>query len=95
MPESLPQAYSFIEKETVVQVFSCEFCEISKNTFFTKHLWVTATVSGVLCGYYTILYDFWYSQVQSFLPSFLISFTIFIFTLYPNLIHSTFGRFLL
>ena len=21
------------------QVFSCEFCEISKNTFFTEHLW--------------------------------------------------------
>ena len=21
--------------------FSCEFCEISKNTFFTEHLWTT------------------------------------------------------
>ena len=20
-------------------MFSCEFCEISKNTFFTEHLW--------------------------------------------------------
>ena len=28
-----------IKKETLVQVFSCEFCEISKNTFFTEHLW--------------------------------------------------------
>ena len=27
------QAY-FIKKESVAQVFSCEFCEISKNTFF-------------------------------------------------------------
>ena len=26
-------ACNFIEKETLVQVFSCEFCEISKNTF--------------------------------------------------------------
>ena len=26
--------YNFIEKETLAQVFSCEFCEISKNTFF-------------------------------------------------------------
>ena len=28
-----PQACSFIKKETLAQVFSCEFCEISKNTF--------------------------------------------------------------
>ena len=27
-------------------VFSCEFCEISKNTIFTEHLWTT----DVLCG---------------------------------------------
>ena len=25
-------------------LFSCEFCEISKNTFFTKHLRATASV---------------------------------------------------
>ena len=25
-------------------MFSCEFCEISKNTFFTEHLRVTASV---------------------------------------------------
>ena len=24
-------------------MFSCEFCEISKNTYFTKHLWTTAS----------------------------------------------------
>ena len=34
---------NFIKKETLVQVFSCEFCEISKNTFFTQHLRVTAS----------------------------------------------------
>ena len=33
----------FIKKETLAQVFSCEFNEISKNTFFTEHLWVTAS----------------------------------------------------
>ena len=27
------QACNFIKKETLEQVFSCEFCEISKNTF--------------------------------------------------------------
>ena len=27
------EASNFIKKETLAQVFSCEFCEISKNTF--------------------------------------------------------------
>ena len=26
------------KQEILAQVFSCEFCEISKNTFFTEHL---------------------------------------------------------
>ena len=30
---------TLLKKETLAQVFSCEFCEFSKNTFFTKHLW--------------------------------------------------------
>ena len=25
-------------------MFSCEFCQVSKNTFFTEHLWVTASI---------------------------------------------------
>ena len=36
---------NFIKKEALAQVFSCEFCEISKNTFFTEHVWATASVS--------------------------------------------------
>ena len=28
----------FIKKETLAQVFSCEFCEIFKNTFFIEDL---------------------------------------------------------
>ena len=35
-------ACNFIKKETLALVFSCEFCEISKNIFFTEHLWATA-----------------------------------------------------
>ena len=27
------EACNFIKKETLAQVFSCKFCEISKNTF--------------------------------------------------------------
>ena len=35
---------TLLKKETLAIVFPCEFCEISKNTFFTEHLWTT--VSG-------------------------------------------------
>ena len=32
-----------LKKETLAQMFSCEFCDISKNTFFTEHFWKTAS----------------------------------------------------
>ena len=38
-----PHACNFIEIETLAQVFSCEFREISKNTFLTEHVWATAS----------------------------------------------------
>ena len=41
------EAYSFIKKETLTQVFSYEFCEISKNNFFTEHLRATASVEFI------------------------------------------------
>ena len=34
---------NFIKKETLAKVFSCEFREIFKNTFFTELLWTTAS----------------------------------------------------
>ena len=42
--EKRPEACNFIKKETMAQIFSCEFCKISKTTFFTEHLWTTASV---------------------------------------------------
>ena len=39
-------ACNFIKKETLAQMFSCEFCEISKNTFFTEHFWTTASMGS-------------------------------------------------
>ena len=30
---------TLLKKKALAQVFSCEFCEISKNTFFTEYLW--------------------------------------------------------
>ena len=38
-----PQACNFIKKETPVQVFSCEFCEILKNVLFKELFRVTAS----------------------------------------------------
>ena len=35
---------TLLKKETLAQVFSCEFCEISKNIFFTEQLRATASV---------------------------------------------------
>ena len=39
----LNKVINFILKRTLAQVFSCEFCEISRHTFFTEHLWATAS----------------------------------------------------
>ena len=41
----LRKSCNFIKTETLVQVFSCEFCKISNNTFFTEHVWTTASMS--------------------------------------------------
>ena len=38
------KAGSFIKKETLAQIFSCEFCEMSKNIFLTKRLWATVSL---------------------------------------------------
>ena len=39
-----PEACNFIKKETLAQVFSCKFYEISLDTLFIEHLWTTASV---------------------------------------------------
>ena len=39
----LCQSVFFNKRETLAQVFSCEFCEISKNIVFTEHLQATAS----------------------------------------------------
>ena len=40
------QPSMFIKKEATAQVFSCEFCEIFKETFFIEQLRVTASVAS-------------------------------------------------
>ena len=37
------EACNFIKKETLTRVFSCEFCEISKSTFFYRNFPVAAS----------------------------------------------------
>ena len=37
------EACNLIKKEALAQVFSCEFCEISKNTFIAENLRTTAS----------------------------------------------------
>ena len=46
---NLQAACNFIKRETLVQVFSCEFCQISESTSFTEHLWTTTSVAAYLC----------------------------------------------
>ena len=45
-------ASKFIKKETLAQVFSCEFCEISKNIFFSEYLWATASGLPIYASVY-------------------------------------------
>ena len=42
-------AYDFIKKETPTQVFSCEICEIFKNTYFEEHLRTTDSIKSITC----------------------------------------------
>ena len=38
-----PHSCTFIEKETSIQVFPCELCEVFRNTFFYKTILVVAS----------------------------------------------------
>ena len=51
-------ACNFIKKDTLVQMFSCEFCEISKNTFSYR----TSLVAASSSSKQVFLKISWYSQ---------------------------------
>ena len=42
-----PEACNFIKIESLAQVFSCEFCEICKNTFFCRTSPVVACLTSM------------------------------------------------
>ena len=71
----LIRACNFIKKETLTQVLSCEFCEISKNTFFTERLWTTASE--------TVDID----ALKNSLSSTLYLFCVYVFTKYSSIIY--------
>ena len=65
---SRPEACNFIKKGSLTQVFSCTFCEISRNTFFTEHLRTTASeyMCYELCFlkvFYTVILQFIVTEV--------------------------------
>ena len=41
-----PDAATLFKKETLNQVFSCEFCTIYNNNSFLEHLWMVASETG-------------------------------------------------
>ena len=58
----VPQACNFIKKEALTKVFSCEFFEIFKNTYFTGHFRTTASVimtyDNAQCVFYALQFLF-------------------------------------
>ena len=52
------QACDFIKKGTLGQVFSCEFCEISRNTFYDRTPPVAASDSFFLGSFTEIFHCF-------------------------------------
>ena len=53
--EPRPKSCNFIKKEALAQVFSCKFCEILKNTFFTEQLWMIASLVNADIGLFDYL----------------------------------------
>ena len=77
------KACNFIKKETMTQAFSCEFCKISKNTFFTEYLFFCLSVScwifSFICYSYLECWEFY----QIFFSNFNKLATIFSFNAWP------------
>ena len=42
---TVPKAWNFIKKESLAQVYSCEFCKTSKNTLFYRTTSAAASVN--------------------------------------------------
>ena len=63
-------------KKSLAQLFSCEFCKISKNTFFTEHLRTTASASLDYVSRNSLFYYFCQKPIKSIIGSHLEKFNI-------------------
>ena len=83
-------------------MFSCEFCEISKDTFFTEHLWTTASIRTkwilVESSLFTLVYlpsfAFSLSTIDDFKKSTLFKSSVSFFTFSYSSCNSTFSFFI-
>ena len=50
--------YNFFKKETLAQIFSCEFCETFKSIIFTEHLRATASETSIMKFFVKIFNDY-------------------------------------
>ena len=57
---------NFIKKETLTQVFSREFCETFKNTYFEEHLQTAASdsVKHLQYSFYAAIFGTKYSRMD-------------------------------
>ena len=57
---------TLLKKETLAQVFSCEFCEIFKGTFFIEHLWASTSDNAFIdiLHYYSAPVKYIFRQVS-------------------------------
>ena len=58
VPESLFKLQLYLKRDSGTG-FSCEFCEIFKNTFFTENLWMTASILQQLLALYFAIICRW------------------------------------
>ena len=67
--ESEDEVCNFIKKETLAQAFSCEFCDISKNTIFHRTPREAASANYVRpLKFFQLFFIYW--QLQSFMKTF-------------------------
>ena len=61
-------AATLLKKRLWHRGFSCEFCKIFKNTFFTEHLWMTPSIlQQLLALYFAITYSWKVSRSEQIL----------------------------
>ena len=79
---NVPGPCNFIKKETLAQVFSCEFCEISKNTFFTEHIWQLLLFLSLSVVPLLVLFNFYYRAKWVLYLQALVAFIYFILMIF-------------